>query len=70
MQTIRFSPESHIALRAANIAVVEYKSGHWAKAEPLRMNPLSQAIISGLMMGAVYALLATGLASSITPRRS
>jgi branched-chain amino acid transport system permease protein len=26
------------------------------------MNPLAQAIISGLMMGAVYALLATGLA--------
>ncbi len=25
------------------------------------MNPLTQAIISGLMMGAVYALLATGL---------
>lgn len=36
VQTIRFSPESHIALKAANIAVVEYKSGHWAKADPLR----------------------------------
>jgi branched-chain amino acid transport system substrate-binding protein len=36
VQTARYSPDSHIALKAANIAVVEYKGGHWTKADPLK----------------------------------
>ncbi|HVA14245.1 MAG TPA: hypothetical protein VNF99_13410, partial [Stellaceae bacterium] len=36
VQTAHYSPENHIALKAANIAVVEYKGGHWTKADPLQ----------------------------------
>jgi branched-chain amino acid transport system substrate-binding protein len=34
--TIHFSPESHVGLGAESVAVVEYKSGHWTKADPLQ----------------------------------
>jgi len=36
VQTIHYGPDSHIALKAENMAVVEYKGGHWTKADPLR----------------------------------
>jgi hypothetical protein len=32
---IHFSPASHVGLGADSVAVVEYKSGHWTKADPL-----------------------------------
>jgi branched-chain amino acid transport system substrate-binding protein len=36
VQTIHYGPDSHIALKAENMAVVEYKGGRWTKADPLR----------------------------------
>jgi branched-chain amino acid transport system substrate-binding protein len=36
VQTIHYAPDSHIALKAENMAVVEYKGGRWTKADPLR----------------------------------
>ena len=36
VSTIRFSPESHVGLGAESVAVVEYKGGHWTKADPLQ----------------------------------
>jgi ABC-type branched-subunit amino acid transport system substrate-binding protein len=36
VQTIQYGPDSHIALKAENMAVVEYKGGRWTKADPLR----------------------------------
>jgi branched-chain amino acid transport system substrate-binding protein len=34
--TIHFSPESHVGLGAESVAVVEYKTDHWTKADPLK----------------------------------
>jgi len=33
---IRFTPESHVGAGASTISVVEYKNGHWAKADPMK----------------------------------
>ena len=35
-QTIRFSPQRHVGMDASDIAIVEYKNGAWAKADPIR----------------------------------
>lgn len=34
--TIHFSPSSHVGLSAESVAVLEYKQGHWTKADPLK----------------------------------
>jgi branched-chain amino acid transport system substrate-binding protein len=34
--TIKFTPESHVGAGASTISVVEYKNGHWAKADPVK----------------------------------
>ena len=36
VQTVHYSPENHIGLKADNVVVVEYKDGHWANAAPLK----------------------------------
>ena len=36
VQTIRFSPQRHIGLGAADLAIVEWKDGAWVKAAPVR----------------------------------
>ncbi len=33
---IRFTPESHVGAGASTISVVEYKNGHWTKADPIK----------------------------------
>lgn len=33
--TLHFSPTSHVGLGAESVAVLEYKKGHWVKADPL-----------------------------------
>lgn len=33
VQTVRYSPASHIGLTSQNVVVVQYNNGHWAKAE-------------------------------------
>lgn len=35
VQTIRFSPTSHIGMNVDDLAIVEWKDGHWIKAGPL-----------------------------------
>jgi branched-chain amino acid transport system substrate-binding protein len=35
IQTVHFSPTSHIGMNASDVAVVEWKDGHWIKANPL-----------------------------------
>ena len=35
LQTLRFSPQSHVGLGAEDTVVVELKGGHWVKADPL-----------------------------------
>lgn len=36
VQTIRYAPDNHAALKADNMIVVEYKNGRWTKADPLK----------------------------------
>ena len=36
VQTIRYAPDNHVALKAENMIVVEYKKGRWTKADPLK----------------------------------
>ncbi len=36
VQTIRYAPDNHVALKAENMLVVEYKNGRWTKADPLK----------------------------------
>ena len=36
VQTIRFSPTSHVGMTANDAAIVEYKGGRWVKADPLK----------------------------------
>jgi len=36
VQTIRYAPDNHVALKADNMIVVEYKNGRWTKADPLK----------------------------------
>lgn len=36
VQTVRYSPQSHIGLRDDNVIVVQYKDGHWGKPDPLK----------------------------------
>ncbi|HZT51155.1 MAG TPA: hypothetical protein VFA22_04440, partial [Stellaceae bacterium] len=36
VQTVHYSAQSHIGLRTDNVVVVEYKDGHWSKADPLK----------------------------------
>jgi branched-chain amino acid transport system substrate-binding protein len=33
---IRFTPESHVGAGANTVSVVEYKNGHWTRADPLK----------------------------------
>ena len=33
VQTVHYSPDNHIGLKTDNVVVVQYKDGHWAKAE-------------------------------------
>jgi branched-chain amino acid transport system substrate-binding protein len=33
---IRFTPDSHVGAGASTISVVEYKNGHWTKADPIK----------------------------------
>ena len=35
-QTMRFSSTNHVGMTANDVAIVEYKDGRWAKADPLR----------------------------------
>lgn len=36
VQTVHYSTTNHVGLTAENIAVVEYRDGHWAQAQPLK----------------------------------
>jgi branched-chain amino acid transport system substrate-binding protein len=33
---IKFSVDSHVGMSANTISVVEYKRGHWTKADPIK----------------------------------
>jgi hypothetical protein len=33
---IKFTPESHVGMGSSTVSVLEYKNGHWAKADPIK----------------------------------
>ena len=67
VQNQRFSPTNHVGLDASAVIIVELKDDGWVKADADRrvrrrlMNLFTQAVISGLMTGAVYTFLGIGL---------